>query len=70
MSCSVYQSLFDSDSRIWEEWRRLNKKKDGSASEIEELHRLARVGGDSKHAVTEHIASCLACRKPTDETDS
>ena len=70
MSCSVHQSLFESDKRIWRDWKHLDDKKDKSASETVTMNRLAQAGGDSSRAVTDHIASCLECAKPTDETDS
>jgi hypothetical protein len=70
MSCSVHQSLYDSDKRIWAAWKRLQKKTNRSGSETEEIHRLAGAGGESSHAVTEHIAACPECRKETDVTDS
>jgi hypothetical protein len=70
MPCSVHQSLFDSDKRIWEAWKHLNDKTTRGVAETEEMHRLARSGGDSSHAVKEHITACLECHKPNDETDS
>jgi hypothetical protein len=70
MSCSAHQSLFESDKRIWEAWKSLNDKTSRSASEADEMQRLARVGGDSSKAVTEHNANCPECNKETDVTDS
>jgi hypothetical protein len=70
MSCSSHQSLFDSDKRIWEAWKRLNDKTNRSASQTDEMHRLAGAGGDSSQAVTDHIADCPECEKETDVTAS
>jgi hypothetical protein len=68
MPCATHQSLFDSDKRIWEEWKRLDDKTNRSASETEELHRLAEAGGDSSRAVKEHIAACAECSKADEVT--
>jgi hypothetical protein len=70
MSCSSHQSLSDSEKRIWEAWRRLDDKSNRSASEIDEMHRLAAAGGDSSQALVNHIADCPECRKETDVTAS
>ena len=70
MSCSSHQSLFDSEKRIWEAWKRLNDKTNRSASETDEMQRLAGAADDSSQAVTDHIADCAECRKETDVTAS
>src|ERR1039457_7166049 len=41
-----------------------------SVSETEEMHRLARVGGDSSHAILDHITVCPECRAADDPTAS
>jgi hypothetical protein len=70
MPCSSHQSLFDSDKRIWEAWKRLATKTNISGSEISEMHRLAVAGGDSNQAVSDHVAYCPECQKETDVTAS
>jgi hypothetical protein len=70
MSCSSHQSLFDSDKRISEAWKRLNGKINRSVSETDEMYRLARAADDSSQAVTDHIADCFECGKETDVTAS
>lgn len=67
MPCAAHQSLLDSDKRIWEAWKRLNDKTNRSVSETEEMHRLAGAGGDSSHAVREHIATCPECRSKKED---
>jgi hypothetical protein len=70
MPCGTRQSLLDSEKRIWDAWKRLNDKTNRSASETEEIHRLAGAVLDSSHAVNEHIAVCPECRKADDQTAS
>jgi hypothetical protein len=70
MPCAQHQSLFDSDKRIWEAWKQLHDKISRSVSETEEMHRLARVGGESSHAILEHITVCPECRAADDPTAS
>jgi hypothetical protein len=68
MPCSAHQSLFESDKRIWGTWNCLNDKTNRSASETDGMHRLARAGRDSSHAVTKHIADYPECNKEMDVT--
>jgi hypothetical protein len=68
MPCATHQSLVDSDKRIWKAWKRLNDKTYRSASETEEMHRLARLVDDSSHAIKEHIAACPECSKADEVT--
>jgi hypothetical protein len=70
MSCSSHQSLFDSDRRIVEAWKRLHDKTNRSASETDEMHRLERAADDSNQAVSDHVAYCPECQKETDVTAS
>jgi hypothetical protein len=63
MPCATHQSLVDSEKRIWESWKGLNDKTTKSASETEEMHRMARVVLDSSHAIKEHVAACPECSK-------
>jgi hypothetical protein len=70
MSCSSHQSLSYSDKRIWEAWKRLNDKTNKSASETDEMRRLAGAAADSNQAVTDHVADCPECGKETDVTAS
>ncbi len=70
MSCTSHQSLFDSDKRIWKAWKCLNDKTNRSASQTDEMHRLAGAGGDSSQAVADHIVDCAECGKETDVTAS
>jgi hypothetical protein len=68
MPCVTHQSLFDSDRRIWKAWKGLIDKKNRTASETEEMHRLAKAGGDSSQAIKEHTAACAECSKSDDIT--
>ena len=70
MPCSAHQSLFESDKRIWGAWKCLDDKTNRSASETDEMHRLARAGRDSSHTLTKHIDDCPACCKEMDVTAS
>jgi len=70
MPCSPHRSLFESDKRIWGAWKCLDDKTNRSASETDEMHRLAGAGRDSSHTLTKHIDDCLACSKEMDVTAS
>ena len=68
MPCATHQSLVDSDKRIWQAWKGLNDKTNRSASETEEMQRLAKALGDSSHAIKENVAACPECGKADEIT--
>jgi hypothetical protein len=70
MPCSPHRSLFESDKRIWGAWKCLDDKTNRSASENDEMHRLAGAGRDSSHTLTKHMDDCPACSKEMDVTAS
>jgi hypothetical protein len=70
MPCSPHRSLFESDKRIWGAWKCLDDKTNRSASETDEMQRLAGAGRDSSHTLTKHIDDCPECNKERDVTAS